>query len=283
MAGKATTLEKVLQDTSRFVERSPIPISLNPGLTSTKLKRLSSKLPFPLPKEVATVYHWRNGCSGTLSLIPEFQFMPFEDVVMWIKGSSRLYPEGWLPMFTNGGGDFLYRDARSTSDVGIFFWLAEAQQEGLLAFDSLEKLFLTISEAYRQKVFEVRKVSSSVNTVSGSHRVVTREVTEARDAKSWSDLKRTLNPISAKDDDAYEPIGVPEIIAVHMEELRRNGELKTELPARERRKERNEIDYVIRTMTRQLKEMKNIASSEDCERVQAGLENLKKLKAVLSA
>jgi hypothetical protein len=280
-------LDAVLDDVQTAVEQSGLPVSFNAGLSTADVKRLGERLPFPLPSEVVAVFKWKNGCSGTLSLIPEFQFMSLAGVVIWVEGNARLFPNGWLPMFTNGGGDFLYLDATSKAKH-VLLWLASEQKPGVLAFDSVLTLFQPIAEAYRENLFRVRDVSTSICKADGSYETVTRQIIEAKDVQTWRAIKQKLNPISAKagaygQRPAQRTATVPEVIPIHIEELQRYGTLQTELPAKERRKEMEEVDYLIQTMARQLKTMKAVAPPQNYQHVRNGLENLKKLQKALKS
>jgi hypothetical protein len=284
--GKPKILEAVLDEVQTAVERSGLPVSFNAGLSVLQIRRLGMKLPFPLPKDVAAVYNRLNGCSSTLSLIPEFQFMPFTDVLVNVELHARLFPNGGLPLLTNGGGDFLYVDATKGKGSPIFIWRTSLSKANVPAFDSLLAFFRTVAEAYEAKLFHLRSVRTSVSKPGGVYETVTGQITEVKDAEAWRAIKEKLNPNSAKagaytESQARRAATVPEVIPIHIEELQRYGTLKTKISAKERRKETEEVAYLIETMTRQLRRMERVAPPQNHEHLRTGLENLKKLHKAL--
>jgi hypothetical protein len=251
------------------------------------MRKLAAKLPFVMPADVLRLYQWKNGCSSSITLIPEFQFMPFQEVVQWVEGSARLFPRRWLPLFTNGGGDFLYVDADPSTRSPILIWRTSLQQKGILAFDSLLAMFQTIAEAHRRKLFRIHEMTTPVLT-GADYETLTRPVTVAKHAASWLALRERLNPIASagKGDErsGLQPRRVtgPETIPLHIKELHSYGEIKTCLPAAELKKELDEIEYLLSTMAEQLGQMKELAPRSDFERARQALQDLRKLQRALA-
>jgi hypothetical protein len=166
----------------------------------------------------------------------------------------------------------------------IFIWRNSISRANIQAFDSLFTFFKTVAEAYKTGLFTLRRVRNAISK-RAVYKIASGEIVDVKDPAAWRAMKKRLNPVSAKAG-AYgiksASIKVPEIIPVHMEEFQRYGICKTEISANERHKEIEELDYLIGTITRQVKTVKTV-SSADYRVMRDGLANLKKLRKALKS
>lgn len=88
--------------------------------------------------------------------LPGFYFLALEDA---LKSYEAFLPDtrwqrGWLPIFADGGGDFLFVDLSERGAASIRHFRLE-EVEHPVEYENLLNMLKTISRAYQDKVFFV--------------------------------------------------------------------------------------------------------------------------------
>jgi len=117
-----------------------------------------------LPKELVELYKWKNGIAGI------YQECTIGEVSLFVHGI--LYPlqyaismyaleakvekyiqENYFPVFTGGGGDHILMDLNKEGrSDNLFFYSTSIllSDKPMTIYDSLETLFATVLETYKQ-------------------------------------------------------------------------------------------------------------------------------------
>ena len=119
--------------------------SLQPGLNDAQIDTFESRHAFKLPRDLRTLYRWRNGTADTSSLdaFPDHRFIPLDEAIATrdsIRGQvARSTPAEreayvtlaghrapWLGVVTDPAGDGYFFDPnRSEAEGSFFFSFAE--------------------------------------------------------------------------------------------------------------------------------------------------------------
>ena len=139
---------------------------LNPGLTKTEIESQVSQLPFPISKDIISLYEWSNGTDCKLYILPGQYLLPLEEAI-------REFQEIW-PMKDELQEIFFqkyfdcFRFLSDLSDGGVSFGRIDSLCKGKmvelcihheweLAFDSLSNLLRTAIECYKRGVYTGNK------------------------------------------------------------------------------------------------------------------------------
>lgn len=146
-----------------MVRHSTLLATLAPGLpreTTDVLLRGASLDP---REELLDLYEWRDGSSqanvdriGNMYFLPGFYFLALEDA---LKNYEAFLPDtrwqrGWLPIFADGGGNFLFIDLSERGAASIRHFRLE-EVEHPVEYENLHNMLKTVSRAYQDKVFFV--------------------------------------------------------------------------------------------------------------------------------
>ncbi|AOY73592.1 cell wall assembly protein [Paenarthrobacter ureafaciens] len=156
---------------------------LNPGADAEEARRRFGAHGLRLGRELAALYGWHNGTNvapgvvlDDAHLLPGFYLMSIDEAFRTFEKMDELnVSPSWLPILTNGGGDFSFIDC-STEDVQPIFNFRFEQDVHRMQFLSVSDMLGTIAEAYDQEVFflEERWLET--------------------DDEAWWELARSLNP-----------------------------------------------------------------------------------------
>jgi cell wall assembly regulator SMI1 len=106
--------------------RQPYYEKLNPGLTDQEIQALEQKYQLILPESLRLLYQWKNGQAADTyeSFVNNSQFMPLEEALDTQAELTSLigfdfeienwWNEHWIPVFHNGGGDYICIDTEGT-------------------------------------------------------------------------------------------------------------------------------------------------------------------------
>jgi hypothetical protein len=170
-------------------------LRFNCGLSSERVEQWERHLSLSLPVDVRELYRWKNGCAGHLTLMPEFRFLTLDDVEAELTDFRASFDRKFLPIFSNGGGDYLYVSLEQTVQGLVYVWRVYEQDFLTPAFDSLLTLAKTVQAGYQEGILTTDVVTSRILNNEGAYEEFTREVTIARD-EDWSRLSEKHNPLS---------------------------------------------------------------------------------------
>lgn len=111
---------------------------LNKGLNDFDMNAMEASFDIKIPKDLRALYKWRNGQSedNTEALVNNAMFLPLHEALELMQEfNERIgtdfeienwWNEGWIPLFSNGGGDYICYDTEGifTGSKGqlIEFW-----------------------------------------------------------------------------------------------------------------------------------------------------------------
>jgi hypothetical protein len=134
---------------------------LRPGLPRKDLVRQLEARGFEVPAELADLYGWRDGTDlragaplDDVHLFPGFYFLSLEQAMVYAEtrpSEAAQWGTGWLPLFTNGGGDFFLFDS-GRSEVRHSRIDSDEQP---VEYTSLEAMIATLNECFERDIFFV--------------------------------------------------------------------------------------------------------------------------------
>jgi hypothetical protein len=138
---------------------------LRPGLPAAQTRADLRERGLVPSDEVVDLYAWHDGTdapAGTLlddmHLFPGFYFSSLEEALANYDAfrDDRRWNPDWLPVFANGGGDFLAVTCSARPENRgqvIHFRIDESQQP--VEFPSVSRMLETVAAAYREQVYFV--------------------------------------------------------------------------------------------------------------------------------
>ncbi|WP_416416140.1 SMI1/KNR4 family protein [Paenarthrobacter aromaticivorans] len=133
---------------------------LNPGMDGQEIRRRFDANGLQLGRELAALYSWHDGTKvapgvflDDAHLIPGFYLMSVDEAFRTLEElKKRDVNPSWLPILTNGGGDFSFVDCSKPEIQPIFNFRFE-QEVHRLQFLSVRDMLATFAEAYERGVF----------------------------------------------------------------------------------------------------------------------------------
>lgn len=153
------TIEKALQRLGREVLLD----SLQEGVPAEAVRSSLAAVGLPSSPELETLYGWKNGTSTAgvaavddIHLFPGFYLLSLEDALANYRAfaNDARWSVGWLPLFANGGGDFLVLDLSQPGGGSVRHFRIE-ESEHPIEFGSMGALSTTLAAALERGVFFV--------------------------------------------------------------------------------------------------------------------------------
>lgn len=169
---------------------SPLADNLIPGLQRQSVREKLMDVIKTAPEDLVELYNWQNGTpfpdSSKAFFDHVFHMYNIEFAIEHYKAFQKLEPdmnfgvsfENLFPIFLSGGGEY-YFYCFSGSDKGRVYYNSPAEflGETVLAFVTLEQMFISIYECYKREVYYL--------DANGNMKVKTQEHLE---------LMKSLNP-----------------------------------------------------------------------------------------
>jgi hypothetical protein len=137
---------------------------LKPGIDPATAGELLTRRGLEPPDDLLALWQWRNGTRtkndatlGDLWLVPGFYLLSVEDATRnfdAFAANPRWHP-AWLPVFANGGGDFLAVDCSARHDHGAVYHFRIEQSEHPLEYQSVERMVATFAAAFSRGAFYI--------------------------------------------------------------------------------------------------------------------------------
>ena len=137
---------------------------LAPGVPETVTRDKLVSFGLQSNAEIETLYRWHNGTGYdpqlTLAdywMFPFFYFLSLDDAIQEYEALRVIdrWHTGWLPIFADGGGDYLVINAAmGESDRGVYHFRND-YTEYPLEYASLTDCCLTVAAAFQRGVFYV--------------------------------------------------------------------------------------------------------------------------------
>jgi cell wall assembly regulator SMI1 len=149
---------------------------LNPPLTVEYIHALEENYNVSIPEPVQQLYRWRNGQAPNFmeAFVNNSMFIPLEEALnIAIENTGMIgydfeienwWNKDWLPLFHNGGGDYICYDAGGlfTHQPGqlIEFWHADNDRDviapDLLSFlTALNNFYATANPGEEEEYFQI--------------------------------------------------------------------------------------------------------------------------------
>jgi cell wall assembly regulator SMI1 len=128
-----------------------------------QIRKMTSGLPFALPREVETLYQWRDGTMvragdrlDKVYFFPGFYLLSLEEAVQTYaerRDAPQWRPE-WFPLFANGGGDFYLAWCRSEmTQTAPIVGFMHGEPEQIVEYESLTAMVRTLAACYDSGAF----------------------------------------------------------------------------------------------------------------------------------
>lgn len=186
------TLSAILKDHSGILPKE-LSATLNKGAAEKQLQHFEKVSRIKLPAFLIDTYQWKNGAIAGVGLIPEFDFLSLDSVLVELKTHAARLGEKFFPIFSNGAGDFICCDTQQRSVSKLLIMNRENSAKPTLVFDSLEAFFLASFEAWEKNLFRVVK---SLDCSHGKTKYV--DFNAFQNHKDWNEIFCRLNPKAAK-------------------------------------------------------------------------------------
>lgn len=138
--------------------------NLLPPIQDSEIRELEQKYKLVLPDDLKALYSWKNGQSSASyeSFVNNSMFLPLAEALEIAAELTSMigldfeienwWNENWIPLFHNGGGDYICYDLKGTftGDAGqlLEFWHADADRIVIAA--SLEEFLKSINRYYEE-------------------------------------------------------------------------------------------------------------------------------------
>lgn len=166
---------------------------LQPGLTPAYIAAEESKLPFALPRELETMYQWRNGTEvnegdllGQAYLFPGFYLLSLDEALQTyseLKGSSQ-WKKHWFPIFANGGGDFYVVPCEQNKvDSAEVIGFIHGEPDQTVEYESVTAMLETLAGCYDNGAFYID--DDELELDDDKHRVVAHRFNPG--VEEWQD------------------------------------------------------------------------------------------------
>ncbi|MDQ0238925.1 hypothetical protein [Arthrobacter bambusae] len=136
---------------------------LRPGTPESPIRDVLLSLGLPNNAQVEMLFGWRNGTDtqpvitlDDIHVFPGFYLLSIEDAAVnysTFRNDPRWTP-GWLPLFSNGGGDF-YAVVLAGERVGSVRHFRIDEREHPVEFESIGAMAATLAEAFDREIFFV--------------------------------------------------------------------------------------------------------------------------------
>jgi cell wall assembly regulator SMI1 len=157
-------LDAILRHLERL-DRSQLLARLQPGIPSADVRHALSRLGLAGSDDLLGLYEWHNGTrvpEGTalddVHFFPGFYFLALDDATtnfLAFRDDGR-WSSTWLPIFSNGGGDFYAVDCGTHSEtLGAVIGFMVDQIEQPVEYESLRSMMATLADCFEQGVFFV--------------------------------------------------------------------------------------------------------------------------------
>jgi len=157
------TLDRILTHLRRLERGAPD--RLQRGLTRDELRVWEKKLSLLFTEELESLYCWRNGTREEPAdvfemryFFPGYYFVPLEEAAEIYRG-QRIDPEwlpGWLPVFANGGGDYLIVPcAQQRMPTSSVLGWEHGEPDKSAEYETVSSLLQTVEAAFREGAFFV--------------------------------------------------------------------------------------------------------------------------------
>lgn len=151
-----TSLDRCLQELTNWMANHypSWTAALHPGITDQEIDRLAeSLLPYRLPKEVYTLYQWRNGQSIEADFLPGYTFLPLEEAVneyrLLMEYNKHGWNSLWFPLLTFEGDYYVVLCDNEQQESSLVMLSYSEDPYIYVADSSLEAMVRTILEAYQ--------------------------------------------------------------------------------------------------------------------------------------
>lgn len=112
--------------------------------------------------------------------------------------ADPLYPASWLPLLTNGGGDYLYIDRCQGDHSPLLVLRSYDEVSDLPLYDSLLAFFRTLVEAHQRNLFGYEERTVRELQDDDQYKIVTWKAMCVRDTVAWEGAWRRHNPVTAR-------------------------------------------------------------------------------------
>lgn len=145
------------------LDRKVLARSLRKGLAAEAVRSRLSAAGLTSSGEIESLYGWRNGTStdgvaavDDIHLFPGFYLLSLEDALANHRAfaSDPRWKAAWLPILTNGGGDFYVLDLSSSADHPVRHFRID-ESEHPIEVGSLRALLMTVATAFDRGVIFV--------------------------------------------------------------------------------------------------------------------------------
>ncbi|MCC9062795.1 SMI1/KNR4 family protein [Flavobacterium piscisymbiosum] len=154
---------------------------LKPSLSDLEIQNLEVQYKIQLPDDLKTLYKWKNGQNQNCyeSFVNNSMFLSLEDILSTAAELTSMigsdfeienwWNENWMPVFHNGGGDYICFDCEGTftGNAGqvIEYWHADEDRNviapNLIAFISqIVKYYETTNSQDFDEYFEIDNVDN---------------------------------------------------------------------------------------------------------------------------
>ena len=170
----------LLHELESFLRKSHYSIinKFDDGKQDVEIYEFLKKLNFQARKDFVELYSWRNGIKGLfqgaainqLELFANGIMLPLEYAIslylLEVKVQNK-FKKYFLPIFTNGGGDYILMnfDSKSKSYGQLFLYSPSLlmTEDPMSIYDSLETLFETILFIYKENGYVFKSEVLEVN------------------------------------------------------------------------------------------------------------------------
>lgn len=154
------TLESSVTEVEQWIEAQGIPRNeLTPPITTDQLAALRASFPLPFPQDFLALYSRHNGFPHWLILEDTWHLLDSEMILEIYRENQDVFDDiiatepwraEWLPLLSNGAGDYLLLDLK-TSEVGIYF---HEGGEYEFAYPDLTAYFNHVAEGFRAGCYQ---------------------------------------------------------------------------------------------------------------------------------
>ncbi|THF70812.1 SMI1/KNR4 family protein [Deinococcus sp. Arct2-2] len=154
------TLESSVTEVERWIEAQGIPRNeLTPPITADQLVALRAAFPLPLSEDFLTLYSRHDGFPHWLILEDTWHLLDSEMISELYRENQDVFDDiiatepwraEWLPLLSNGAGDYLLLDLK-TREVGSYF---HEGGEYEVAYSDLAAYFNHVAEGFRVGRYE---------------------------------------------------------------------------------------------------------------------------------
>ena len=137
---------------------------LNPGIPTAEALAALAKRGLEPPGDLLDLWQWRNGTGGPadaklgdLWLVPGFYLLSVEDATRNFDAhiADPRWQPSWLPVFADGGGDFLAVVCGRGDQRGAVHHFRIEQAEHPVEYRSVERMLATFSAAFTRGAYSV--------------------------------------------------------------------------------------------------------------------------------